>query len=103
MRVIQYIKWDRDDGFTKACKSGIYIVNWLGFVIVLLCGLVSSIICTDLSGPKVLLYAVCVCGYLADVLLMRNDLKPRLSEEAKEYLQASFRLKKAIRILTNKL
>lgn len=99
MRVVQYIKWDRDDSLTKACKTVGYTATCFGFVIVLLCGLVSGVVCTDLSGPKVLLYAVCVCGYLADVLWMRTDLKPRLSKEAKEYLQASSRLKKAIRIL----
>lgn len=99
MRVIQYIKLDRDDGITKACKTVGYIATCLGLAIVILCGLVSGIACTNLSGPKVMLYMVCVGAYLADVLWMRTDLKPRPSEKVKEYLQASSRLKKAISIL----
>lgn len=95
MRLIQYIKLDRDDTVTKCCKVFGYIATCLGFVIVFLCPLV----CDTVTGPKMLLYAVCFSGYLADLLWMRHNLKPQLSEEVKFYLDMSRRFKDAIRRL----
>lgn len=95
MVLIQYIKQDRDDVLTKCCKAFGYIVTCFGFLVVLLCPLV----CESISGLKTLLYAVCFSAYLADLLWMRYNLKPRMSEQANFYLDISGRLKKAIGIL----
>ena len=92
MRLVQYIKLDRDDIFTKCCKVFGYLASCFGFVLVVFCPL----ICESLSGPKTLLYALCFSAYLADLLWMRQGLKPRLSKDYKNYLDNSGRLKNAI-------
>lgn len=92
MVLIKYIKQDRDDVLTKCFKAFGYIVMCFGFLVVLLCPLV----CESISGLNTLLYAVCFSAYLADILWLRHNLKPRIPEQASFYLDISRRLKKAI-------
>lgn len=92
MNIISYIKYDQDNTLIKFCKVFWYLMMCCGLLVLPICPFAFK----SNSGWITLLYTICVSAYLAIIILMYQDLKPRISEQVKSYIDISRRFKKAI-------